>query len=395
MNQTRLQFSFREAFHTALDQRLPVALWRMPSQAEKHLIVDLSGKPTHLKPNFAELDKGFLVAPFENQEKSYFLYADLHFRESSDEINESFRAQTYGTNIYEARDAFFEQLKSGKTSTKSFLFEHPSRDTSVAWENYREALLEGVEEIRRGTFQKFVLSRTKQIPLKDDFSALETFFTLCEKYPTAFVSLVSAPKIGTWICATPETLIAQDKEGVFRTMALAGTQARNGLEDLRQASWRQKEIEEQALVSRYIIDCFKKIRLRNFHEHGPRTVAAGNLIHLRTDFWVDTKANNFPELPTVMLELLHPTSAVCGMPKEPALQFIKEHEGYDRSFYSGFLGPIHVEEESHLFVQLRCMQFRRDAAILYAGGGITIDSEPEKEWQETEMKFQTLGAVLS
>ncbi len=148
------------------------------------------------------------------------------------------------------------------------------------------------------------------------------------------------------------------------------------------------------MVGRYIISCFKKIRVREYLEEGPKTVVAGNLMHLRSDFSVDTKTINFPELGTVMLELLHPTSAVCGMPKMEALAFIQQYEGYDREFYSGYLGPVNVGNETHLFVNLRCMKIQNNVATLYAGGGITEDSEPEKEWQETEMKCQTMLSVL-
>lgn len=396
MIKTRLQYDLRRLVSTALELRFPIALWQMPQTQEKQLIVDFSGAPQHRKPDIADLPTGFLVAPFQDEGKAYFLHADLHVSSEAATPVESFRAQTYGTETYAQKETFWQTLKqrNRKQAEKVPFFEASGQDTAVKWPEYRAALERGIEEIRKGTFTKFVLSRTKPVPLTADFSPLETFWTLCKTYSNAFVSLVSAPQIGTWISATPEILISQNADGLFRTIALAGTQARGKLDDLKEASWRQKEIEEQALVSRYIIDCFKKIRLREFEEYGPRTVAAGNLIHLRTDFQVDTKAVNFPELPTVMLELLHPTSAVCGMPKSPALQFILENEQYDRAFYSGYLGPVHVRNETHLFVQLRCMQLKEGEAILYAGGGITIDSEPEKEWQETEIKFDTLGKML-
>ncbi|MGF1532984.1 MAG: chorismate-binding protein [Bernardetiaceae bacterium] len=376
----------------AVSDGYPMALWQMPHQKEKHLLIDLSGQPVHCTPDLSELPAGFLIAPFQNEGKAYFLHADLYFRSDSQTVQEGPRTQAYGTPLYERKETF---SKMKATTQKPSFFAAPSRDHSVDWPTYRETLQRGLKRIAAGDFIKFVLSRTKTYTLAKDFSLLDTFEALCQRYPNAFVSLVSAPGIGTWMSATPETLISQDENGIFRTMALAGTQSRAGLSSLKQASWREKEIEEQAMVSRYIINCFKKIRLREFQEEGPKTVAAGNLIHLRTDFWVDTRAAHFPELPTVMLQLLHPTSAVCGMPKEPALEFLLRHENYDRSFYSGYLGPTNLHGNTQLFVQLRCMQVRNQQAILYAGGGITRDSVAEQEWQETEMKFETLGSVLA
>jgi isochorismate synthase len=99
------------------------------------------------------------------------------------------------------------------------------------------------------------------------------------------------------------------------------------------------------------------------------------------------------------LYLLHPTPAVCGLPKNEALSFILEHEIHNREFYSGFLGPVNMtsgrgRNSSSLYVNLRCMKLRENTAILYAGCGITVESEPEKEWQETELKANTLLSVI-
>ena len=103
----------------------------------------------------------------------------------------------------------------------------------------------------------------------------------------------------------------------------------------------------------------------------------------------------FPQLGSVMLGLLHPTSAVCGTPLQPSLQFLREHEGYERQYYAGFLGPVNFENSINIFVNLRCMQLINDRAVIYAGAGVTIDSVPELEWDETEMKMNTLLHVLA
>jgi isochorismate synthase len=196
------------------------------------------------------------------------------------------------------------------------------------------------------------------------------------------------------LTASPEILASTNREGIFRTIALAGTQLLKEEDSLQKAVWTQKEIEEQALVGRYIINCFKKIRLREYEEEGPRTVQSGNLLHLRTDYSVNTHEVNFPELGTVMLELLHPTSAVCGMPKEVTMEFIHEHENLNRKLFSGYLGPVNIQSESHIFVNLRCANLFAGKAVLYAGAGVTQDSEPEKEFRETELKMEAVGRFL-
>ena len=82
------------------------------------------------------------------------------------------------------------------------------------------------------------------------------------------------------------------------------------------------------------------------------------------------------------------------MPKEAAAKFISENEAHARKYYSGFIGPVNNNQDTHLFVNLRCMEIFKGHAVLYAGAGITEDSNPEKEWLETEMKFNTLLNVI-
>jgi isochorismate synthase len=82
------------------------------------------------------------------------------------------------------------------------------------------------------------------------------------------------------------------------------------------------------------------------------------------------------------------------MPKARALEFILAHEPHERSFYSGYLGPVHMDGVSRLHVNLRCMQLHTDQAYLYVGGGITPQSNPTAEWRETVLKSETLLAVL-
>ena len=371
----------------AYEHSLSVAAWRLPRQQQQHVILDLSGKAQRPESPLESLPGGFITRPFADD--AFFLRADIHYQ-SGEETIQTVDSSASVTETAAAITSLASQSPN-PSSLQYYTFENaPVEGTSR--ESFIRMVAQAIAAIEQRHFHKVVPSRQKQVPLPVNFDLVHTFQQLCERYPTAFVSLFSIPGVGTWLGASPETLV-HTKDNIFRTMALAGTQVGEG-QHPREAIWRQKEIEEQAMVSRYIINCFKKIRLREFDENGPKTVAAGNLLHLRTDFQVDMVATNFPELGSVMLELLHPTSAVCGMPREPALDFLQKHEGYDRAFYSGYLGPVNMENETSIFVNLRCMQLLSQEAVLYAGAGVTIDSNPEKEWQETEMKLQTLLNVL-
>jgi isochorismate synthase len=95
-----------------------------------------------------------------------------------------------------------------------------------------------------------------------------------------------------------------------------------------------------------------------------------------------------------LIRSLHPTPAVCGLPREKALQLIEKHETHNRNLYAGLIG-YKSKEELNVFVNLRCMQVTENDFLLYVGGGITDQSIPENEWNETENKAKTLMRVLS
>jgi isochorismate synthase len=379
----------------ALSEGFPIVLWRLPKTSEKQLIIDLSGRASRMKVDLEEMPSGFVMSPFEGE--SLLIKSDLYYSFNID--NQEVTDKTVEQEVFEKQ--YLENIIPKVFSVGEKKSEKKSNEKSGLYNEmlFAEMVSNAINQIENGEVQKVVLSRTKNITLPDTFEVIEAFQKLCAAYPNAFISLVYLPEYQCfWLGATPETLVSMDEEGKFRTMSLAGTQSAVGTNGEKLSAgeirWSHKEIEEQAFVSRYIIECFKKIRLREYLESGPKTVQAGNLMHLRTDYIVDTKEVNFPQLGTVMLELLHPTSAVCGMPKAPALKIIAEQELHDREFYSGFLGPVNMQEESHLFVNLRTMKIVGNEATFYAGCGITEDSNPVKEWYETEMKIETLARVL-
>ncbi|WP_394994172.1 chorismate-binding protein [Emticicia sp.] len=396
--------SRQHLWKSAKQLALPTAMWRLPRQTEKHFLTSFSDIPEQTKIDFEELGAGFAFSPFVNSDgkDAFFLKADLHYIFTQSELNknEDLQEIIVPSAINPQLIDLLSDLDSDKKQEIGIIDQKQYQK-----EDYINLVEKGIAQIEAGGMQKVVLSRTKKTTLSPDFEVVTIFDKLCKAYPTAFVSAVSLPHLGViWMGASPETLVSQNAQGIFRTMALAGTQsaydAEGNLITPSEAMWRQKEIEEQSFVTRYIINCLKKIRVREFEEEGPKTVIAGNLMHLRTDIIIDTVEINFPQLATVMLDLLHPTSAVCGMPKVAATQFILENEGYDREFYSGFFGPINMQSngngrESHIFVNLRTMKIQNNTATLYAGCGITADSNPEKEWYETEMKTQTLERVLN
>ncbi len=367
----------------ALAYGFALAAWQMPGSKTRKLLV--CEQPLIFKPGdmFENLPTGFIVHPFSRKKKGWYLKADkiFSFHESGllpPQLPEETNAQVW--------------LKTASPSAKGSFYESTEQlpEQPNIRQNFYQITQQAIRAIQLGEFEKVVLSRYKIVPLTHSLHPAEIFYNMCRAFPNAFVSLISLPDYGTWLGASPEVLVSVKNNTHFHTVALAGTKPFHTGMIVKDVAWTQKEIEEQALVSRYIINCFKKIRLREFEEHGPKTVEAGKLLHLKTDFTVDLKATNFPLLGSVMLNLLHPTSAVCGMPLDPALRFLQQYEGYDRSLYTGFLGPVNVEESTDIFVNLRCLQWHNHRLTGYAGCGVTADSIPENEWKESEIKINSL-----
>ena len=260
----------------------------------------------------------------------------------------------------------------------------------TAKKQYENLVLKGIEAIQNDEFKKVVLSRFELVDLVD-FDFITTFQRLIHLYPTTFTYCFFHPKIGLWMGATPEQLL-KAKGSAFETTALAGTQKANLETEIR---WEQKEKEEQQYVTDFIIKRLKEVA-NSVVVTEPYSIKAGSIWHIKTD--ISGVLNENSTLAEV-IDTLHPTPAVCGLPKKKAKAFILENENYDRTFYTGFLGELNSSFaddsiSSDLFVNLRSMQIQENKAILYMGCGITKESIPEKEWEESVNKSMTIKRVL-
>lgn len=239
--------------------------------------------------------------------------------------------------------------------------------------------------LKQGDLKKVVLSRKAEVK-KQLSSPIKLFQKIIQKYPNAYTYCWHHPKIGLWMGATPETLI-QLKGSNFKTMALAGTMLFKGNLNVK---WGEKEIEEQNLVVKSILNELDPYT-NHIQKGETKTVKAGSLLHLQTQIEGELKNSNCLQ---EVIQALHPTPAVCGLPKKKAKEFILKNENYDRGYYTGYLGVIAPKKETSLYVNLRCMELQNQKANLYVGGGITNQSNAEKEWIETVNKSQIMSQIL-
>ncbi|MBU2996096.1 chorismate-binding protein [Cellulophaga baltica] len=320
--------------------------------------------------------KGFVFAPFNDEKQTVLIQVDEKLVADFDADNEGVKA-----------------TKEQKINTIQKQF-------------HVDLVEKGIKEIQKGSFKKVVLSRRLEVATEK--SSFELFEALLNTYSNAFCYLWYHPKVGLWLGATPEILLRSENTQL-KTMSLAGT--KKYIEN-KEPVWGLKEIEEQELVTQYIANALEE-EVNRLKISETVSVRAGNVWHLRTSVSGIMQTKNLNSI----IKALHPTPAVCGLPKLVAKDFILENENYDREYYTGFLGELNFKEEnfrdsnrknrenqvyksikntSSLYVNLRCMQLKEDKACIYVGGGITSESVPEKEWEETVVKSNTmLNVVLS
>jgi isochorismate synthase len=253
-----------------------------------------------------------------------------------------------------------------------------------------EALVsKSVAAIKAGRFKKLVTSRNESITIKSD--VITIYKKMLNTYPSAFRYCFYTLQTGLWMGATPEQLLKSENKTIH-TVALAGTQLYKERETV---VWETKEREEQQFVTNYILREISPFA-EQLDTTEPYTFRAGNIVHIKTDISAELKAEaNLEDV----IKTLHPTPAVCGLPKADAQTFLLDNEGYDREYYSGFLGELNCDFETgkpatDLFVNLRCMKIENNIAHLFIGCGITKDSDPEKEFFETVNKSMTMRRVL-
>lgn len=269
-----------------------------------------------------------------------------------------------------------------------FLFVEKDQENKLYFKTDTFFVINREEYLRKGNLlisalkgigiSKTVYSRIMEVAF-DENKSIDLFHELEKSYPMAFVYLFSDERLGTWVGASPEILLRKINSNGF-TISLAGTKRSDD-----QSIWHKKDKLEQAYVSDYISNELHELQVTNIEQSAIYEFQAGPVKHLRTDFSFTIRNDKIDSF----LKNIHPTPAVSGLPQTLALELIDQIETHNRDLYAGYLGEIE-NQNSSIFVNLRCCQITKGKIFLYVGGGYTIDSDPEKEWIETENKSKTI-----
>jgi isochorismate synthase len=338
-----------------ITEKTPFVIYKLPGA--NYLLLEI-GQQSGLSEftDWKEIWKreGFVIAPFHRKtgKKQFIIYPIRRVKFELDSLPVGSSGKpAYNTDIQSITDIYAQQIDRYKSTF--------SRD-----------------------FKKAILSKIIEIKT-EGLNILEYFIKIAKNYPDAFVYYFESAETGTWLGASPETLISSQK-GKIELMSLAGTS--------KTGTWTQKEIEEQKYVTEYILEKLIKFDVKDFFQSKTKNLKAGNIFHLMTKFTFDSKQIN-SHLHQFINEL-HPTPAVCGLPQKEALNLILTSEKHNREYYTGFLGPYQDSENFHFFVNLRCLKRVGEKLHIFVGGGITKDSKAAAEWDETEQKARTLLRFL-
>ncbi len=340
-----------EALDTLTKNKQPFVAFKLPNVQEVNLYYQKDDQ-LYTTSDFSEA--GFLMAPFAHTD--IFSYIPSTYSQRFDLPTENKVIGSGLTVLDENQNPFVALVQSA------------------------------LNEFENSYLKKVVVSRVLTVNALDK-NAAQTFRNLALLYPTAFVYYWHHPAIGSWMGATPERF-ANVKDNRLHTIALAGTSA---ADKGQEAVWTRKEIQEQQLVTEAIEvalkTTFPSIKTK---VSAVESVRAGALWHLKTDIQAESSELSIAKV----VKTLHPTPAVGGVPKDTSTAFILKNEGYDRKFYTGFLGLFDGNSNADLFVNLRCAELTSKGYNVFVGAGITPESDPMNEWQETQRKAKTFCKAL-
>ncbi|MCR9132448.1 MAG: isochorismate synthase [bacterium] len=250
--------------------------------------------------------------------------------------------------------------------------------------------------IEEGTFEKVVLARELRLEVEKTVSETQILHKLRRQYPDCYSFLIRQDSSACFIGSTPERLAAFQSNFIL-TEGLAGSTSRgkSATEDavlehnLLQST---KDLHEHEIVLDAIEERLNPFTENIKHPKSPGVKKLSNVQHLFTPITATIKQGVSR---TEVMKNLHPTPAVGGYPREKAVEFIRQHEDFDRGWYAAPIGWINANGNGEFVVAIRSGLIMEKEVRFFAGCGIVQDSDPNKEWEETNMKFIPMLSALN
>jgi menaquinone-specific isochorismate synthase len=262
-------------------------------------------------------------------------------------------------------------------------------------DDWRAQIINATREIRRGALDKVVLSRISEIAFDRPLDPVNPLARLEAKYPDTYRFLIEPLRGHSFFGATPE-LLAEVNGRMLKTGALAGSIGRGDTPQVDDVLAQQlmdtpKERHEHDLVVTALRESLQPATAHLEIDNAPQILRLSNIQHLYTPVRGQLRAD-YGLLDIV--ERLHPTPALGGYPRREALEAVKRIETVERGWYASPVGWIDYHGDGMFAVAIRSAVRAGQTARLYAGAGIVADSDPDKEWAETGLKFRPMLAAL-
>jgi menaquinone-specific isochorismate synthase len=242
-----------------------------------------------------------------------------------------------------------------------------------------------------GTLHKVVLARQIDIAADRPIDRLAVLDRLRSSYPGCHIVSVAG-----LVAASPELLVSVAGD-IVRSHPMAGTAPRGGdpTTDQRLAASllaSTKDRQEHQITIDMVHDTLLPWCSYLDYEAEPSVVAVANVQHLAT--LVEGRLSQPAPSVLELVAALHPTPAVAGWPRDEAVDWIAENEGFDRRRYAGTAGWVDAAGNGTWAVSIRCAEIDGRAARVWAGNGIVADSDPSTELAETRSKLQALLSAI-
>tara|TARA_B100000965_G_scaffold172161_1_gene143790 strand:- start:569 stop:1969 length:1401 start_codon:yes stop_codon:yes gene_type:complete len=268
---------------------------------------------------------------------------------------------------------------------EKFLVDKLSND----WKSqYRDALAKGIELINTGDLDKLVLATRQFLFLRKPLDPLKLLSRLRVQQTNSCRFLWQKNNDESFFGASPERLISLNKNYLIID-ALAGTAKKN--DDGKELLSSSKDLREHHFVVKSILEQLLRNGVQASHHSQPKLMTQGHLIHLHTLIQAYVKDKS----PLSLVEVLHPTPAVAGLPLSKSLSWLRALEPFDRQTYASPVGWIDKNQNSEFRVAIRYGHVRGRKLELFAGAGLVKGSTVEGEMQEVALKFEVLRNQLN
>jgi menaquinone-specific isochorismate synthase len=283
------------------------------------------------------------------------------------------------------------------TTVERSLKKNSAADVSTDLEDarhFKSVVTEALNSIAVDEFSKIVIAYATDIKSTTPFQIIESLSNLRDRHPDCYIFSTSNGKGQQFIGASPERLVSiQNKQLVTDALAGSAPRGKTNAEDVHLANLllkSRKEKREHQTVSDFILERLQELDLKP-HQLPLQLLRLSNIQHL----WTPIYAHLSREIePLTIVEQLHPTPAVAGLPTKLTCEKIRYYEKFDRSLYASPLGWVDIGGNCEFVVGIRSALIDGDRAQVYAGAGIVSGSNPDKEFAEIQLKLQSLLKAL-